>query len=656
MSTKTTFKRVALVAVAALGLGLMSVTNAPAAQNPSLVHLDGTARGTCNAANNYACSNVADETSWVTINATAHYGVQSTFMATVASDTSTYAWSVTSYPAGLAGWAVPVITSTAWKTSTADGYSPTPGANGTPAAIGGAYDTGASWSFAGTNNADAAVAAAVSNGTVTVAGMSMTTTAAAAGGTIGQFYSAVTPTVAGTYVYTLKNALGGQVNTWTVKAYATDAARDAAKVADNLALNTVVASTSTSFLNAGETTTVTAAADTVVSAPVTASATVQTATIVVTPKTVGSIDKTSVTALTVTISGPGTLGIGTAANVASLVSTGRALTGAAGENTIAIFADGTPGVAIVTISAGTTVLATETVTFYGAVASYTATVKKNVIPMGATTAAVIAVVAKDSAGNVVPGQTVTVKASDATVVADTTGTTATAAEATAGTATLGVTGISAKFGKLTLTISNAAGTISTTAVVTLSSTTAKTVTLAFDKAEYTAGEKITLKVTAVDANGLPVAPMDPISGTPTANTSLVGFPATWDSLTTDGSVSYTMYAPLVPGPIVITGTDSNSAAITASAAVISDGVAQAAVDAAAEAIDAANAATDAANAAAEAADAATAAAQDAADAVAALSVAVTAQIDALKAQNDSLRKQLIALTNLIIKIQKKVKA
>ena len=77
--------------------------------------------------------------------------------------------------------------------------------------------------------------------------------------------------------------------------------------------------------------------------------------------------------------------------------------------------------------------------------------------------------------------------------------------------------------------------------------------------------------------------------------------------------------------------------------------AQAAADAAAEATDAANAATDAANAAAEAADAATAAAQDAADAVAALSAQVATLISGLKSQ-------LTALTNLVIKIQKKVKA
>jgi trimeric autotransporter adhesin len=75
----------------------------------------------------------------------------------------------------------------------------------------------------------------------------------------------------------------------------------------------------------------------------------------------------------------------------------------------------------------------------------------------------------------------------------------------------------------------------------------------------------------------------------------------------------------------------------------------AAADAAAEATDAANAATDAANAAAEAADAATAAAQDAADAVAALSTQVSEMVNALK-------KQITALTNLVIKIQKKVRA
>ena len=90
----------------------------------------------------------------------------------------------------------------------------------------------------------------------------------------------------------------------------------------------------------------------------------------------------------------------------------------------------------------------------------------------------------------------------------------------------------------------------------------------------------------------------------------------------------------------------NAAAVAGNAAT---DAANAATDAAAEATDAANAATDAANAAAEAADAATAAAQDASDAVAALAAQVATLIAGLKAQ-------LTALTNLVIKIQKKVKA
>jgi hypothetical protein len=101
---------------------------------------------------------------------------------------------------------------------------------------------------------------------------------------------------------------------------------------------------------------------------------------------------------------------------------------------------------------------------------------------------------------------------------------------------------------------------------------------------------------------------------------------------------------------VAAGNSTGSLAITFAAGDSAVSVAaQAAADAAAEATDAANAATDAANAAAEAADAATAAAQDAADAVAALSAQVSSLISGLKSQ-------LTALTNLVIKIQKKVKA
>jgi hypothetical protein len=98
------------------------------------------------------------------------------------------------------------------------------------------------------------------------------------------------------------------------------------------------------------------------------------------------------------------------------------------------------------------------------------------------------------------------------------------------------------------------------------------------------------------------------------------------------------------------GVSSATATVTFAAGEnASQAAATAAADAAAEATDAANAATDAANAAAEAADAATAAAQDAADAVAALATSVEAMVNALK-------RQITSLTNLVIKIQKKVRA
>jgi trimeric autotransporter adhesin len=122
-------------------------------------------------------------------------------------------------------------------------------------------------------------------------------------------------------------------------------------------------------------------------------------------------------------------------------------------------------------------------------------------------------------------------------------------------------------------------------------------------------------------------------------TAAVAFTATTAGTTTAAAKNMgSSFAPA--GVSRVTLTVSNSAAADA---------ATAAADAAAEATDAANAATDAANAAAEAADAATAAAQDAADAVAALSTQVSEMVDALK-------KQITALTNLVIKIQKKVRA
>jgi len=122
----------------------------------------------------------------------------------------------------------------------------------------------------------------------------------------------------------------------------------------------------------------------------------------------------------------------------------------------------------------------------------------------------------------------------------------------------------------------------------------------------------------------------------------------------DGTTSTNTFTATTAGTSLVdeagVGASYDAAGVnSASADVSATGGSSDAVDAANEATDAANAATDAANAAAEAADAATAAAQDAQAAVAALATQVASLVAGIKAQ-------ITSLTNLVIKIQKKVKA
>jgi hypothetical protein len=204
--------------------------------------------------------------------------------------------------------------------------------------------------------------------------------------------------------------------------------------------------------------------------------------------------------------------------------------------------------------------------------------------------------------------------------------------------------------------------------VTVSNGTPASVKIAFDKASYAPFEKALITVTPLDAAGKTMQGQTISNLFATGGiSSTYAFGASSDTLTavalttakandtniTAGSFTYTVYMP-ASGDVVISATGGTSLAaagqvkVTATASVVNSSV-DAATDAANEATDAANAATDAALAAADAADAATAAAQDASDAVAALSASVSKLIS-------SLRAQITSLTNLVIKIQKKVKA
>jgi len=227
--------------------------------------------------------------------------------------------------------------------------------------------------------------------------------------------------------------------------------------------------------------------------------------------------------------------------------------------------------------------------------------------------------------------------------------------------TCNLVGVAAGTANITLTTNSSAtattGVSSTPVAVRVSNGVVTKVDYKFSKDTYAPGEAATITATVSNAGGvMPAGTYTVLSAAGvTANYSVGSLPAaTVLAVGNTGVATYTVTIPTgITGDLQLAGTAS-ATTITATfgkATIVNaaQDTAQAAVDAAAEAIDAANAATDAANAAAEAADAATAAAQDASDAVAALSAQVSEAIAGLK-------KQLVSLTNLVIKIQKKVKA
>ena len=192
---------------------------------------------------------------------------------------------------------------------------------------------------------------------------------------------------------------------------------------------------------------------------------------------------------------------------------------------IGINSDGTEGSATITITVGTTVIATETLKFYGTVKTLTA--KQNHVvaskagaalgdgtatPAGTsirTTPAVI-LTAKDASGNPVPGLTVTAVSSDATVMSETItingdAGTALGNGAGAGSYNVAVTSVANTSGKTaTLTFRVMSGTTvlaTTTALTYTLGGVVDTVSLALDKASYSAGSAAVATLTVKDSSG-----------------------------------------------------------------------------------------------------------------------------------------------------------
>jgi hypothetical protein len=313
-----------------------------------------------------------------------------------------------------------------------------------------------------------------------------------------------------------------------------------------------------------------------------------------------------------------------------------------GIDTITIFSDGTSGTATVNIKTASVTFAPKTITFYATtVAKYTVTQLATVI--GSSSARAFVVAAIDGQGNVIK------EATNSTVYAysdnlDAVATGATTAAGEACSAYSSVFGghvcslIGSANGDANITIRNkstsALSTVSAAAgKVTVNLNVAAKIALAFDKATYAPGEVAYLTVSATDAAGKPVAPgtySDLLAtGGITSNVAFGNGSASADSMTatalpfntaTSGKVSSTgvytvkLYMPASGGAVeayVTGGTALPAAAqvkLTAKASVTDSGA------------------------------------------------AALAAVTALATTVASLKTLITTLTNLVLKIQKKVKA
>jgi hypothetical protein len=616
----TTIKRISLVAVAALGLSLVSVVPSSAAINQDTLTLSAA---------------TAAQTTAETFTATSAVATLS-FLAS-AGDSASVTAALVSGPA--TNTALPYLRLTETASATINEGHATPVGTAivpnTPVRVG-------------------AVSGAVTTAKFAIY-LSTNGTAA--------------PTVAGTYVVRVTpTTLGASGALLGAKAVDLTITVTTAATLDT----TVDVAKSTSILNAAET--VTATADATVTGSMTVVAgTAATGTIKVTlNNAAGSPVVESYTAAI--LSGPGLLGSGVQVADNNAQATGRALTVRNGD-VVGVFPDGSSGVSKIEIrTAAGVLIATETVTFFGAVASIVATVAKPVIGVR-TEAAVVTAVAKDAAGTTVTAPKLYITSGTTTIISDS------YVEATgaAGVTSFSLTGV--KAGTASIVVSNgstaALSTVSAAAVsvrVGGAKTDLDGLIIATDKTSYAPGEVVTLTITPTDVAGLVLADDTQTVFTSTgiatthavtnANTTGAALPTTAavhnggvdGAGTKSGVATYKFYAPNIEGDVKLSWTRSASFATAANddltgsltIAVSSPGTA-AATDAANEATDAANAATDAALAAAEAADAATSAAQEASDAVAALSESVTKLIAGLQAQIKS-------LAAVVAKIAKKVKA
>ena len=603
MSTKTTFKRIALVTVAALGFGVMSVA-------PSSATNLGAPIGVTQTLSAATTTVTAGTAAKVTLTTAGYFTASDTVSSTIA--LTGFSSGVTA--AGVTAALTPVMS--AIDTLTA-------GTNGD-----GTVSAGGSQQTAANQSVDVWLGKSAS---------SLISTAT---------QIKITLSVPGTYTYTITNRNGVAVNsvvpttttTWTVVVTAPVLTSSKAFITTATAAGTAATADSTTLTADG-----TAAATPVARIDVS-----QYMDAVPTLLTDGYTK-----AVVVAVTGAGALSSdggsvrGTGVTEVAGTITAAVAAGVTGYSDYFLHSDGRTGKATITVSVDGTLVATKTFMFTGKLASYSVVASKKNIGVGET--GTLTVTGKDANLN------------DATALGTVTAVSSDVAIATVAVVGGVVTVTGVKAGTATITLSNAAtaATVTKTETVTILPVTSPTISWSFDKDSYDAGEKMTLTIKATGvADGARAAFTD----NPVANFTLSSGSDTvlGSPVFAAGVATYTLYAPATPGTFKMTGTvnfagvDTEAAIKTAattyvaSVATVSATItnpaltaAQEATDAANEATDAGNNAKDAADQAIEAADAATIAAQDAAAAaeaagemaVAAAEAAGAIAQDALDAAN-----------------------
>ena len=591
MSTTTNFKRIALVAVAALGLGVLTSVPSSAAINTDTVTLSASSASQTTA-ETYTASSAT-----VTVS----------YLPSATGDSMTITASLTGAPG----------TSTALPTlrliETASAIVDTDTVAGTTN-----YATSAVPGDTVTANVSTSVRAHVG---------SAVTTAKYAVYLTNSTGSTAAPTVAGAYTVKITPAtvgLSGAINSTAV----------------TLTINVTVAATQDTTASAATTTAYLQAAGNANSGITADSvvAGVRTAGTKAGFLWIGQLNaagSTSAESMTVAITGAGTLGFGTHPATAS---SGRSLSVKVGD-TVTIFSDGTSGKGTITVTGGVsgTLLSTKTVNFYGAATSLVGTSNTPILAVGANTFAAT-VVAKDANSSTMTSliaETLYAFSSDTTIA--TVGSVGTYASESA---TVTVTGV--KAGSATITFGNAStlalSTIKSTPVtIRVGSTAVASVTVAFDKATYVPGEKATITISLKDSTGQLVVPGTYELWAATYGLNFAkGFSAGTGPATTETAVAtsaltglktYTVYMPVTAGTVTLTGT----LAKTLDADYAPVGTLKTAAAIQGTAVTASASVSDS-------------------------GAAALAEVLKLATTVASLRTLITTLTNLVLKIQKKVKA